>query len=163
MFRRWLGIFSSPKACIYNVCVKIKREVPFSRFFSFKNKQKFRLSKKFHFLCLLPIFPATPSWALLQPNIHLLLTDLPKKPHPPAPFHEFIDTHPSTLICFTDRTGYAFFIGDHTFTYCRQNFLSVFTIGFQAIYYCLTNISADPKPQQRPCANQTYPYIVALF
>jgi len=75
-------LFHSMNTNVYHLLFRtnIKRptyyEVP--TYTSLSTSLQQALTKKFHFPCFPPIFPKIPSWALILPNINLLLTDLLK-------------------------------------------------------------------------------------
>jgi len=112
-------------------------------------------SKNIIFHCLTPFFPLSHHGPRASP-MSLKLCDLPKKsiiaficrPH----FLEIINDFPDTTLCFTtgskisNRIGFAYSIGDPTFSYHHRASASILSAELQTNFQCLEHILALPIP-----------------
>jgi len=112
--------------------------------------------QKYHPPLPYPIFPSLRLWTMPQPNVILKLCDLPKKSTIAFIYRshllEIVNASPDTTLCFTDgskignRIGFAYSIGNQTFSYRHRAFTSILSAKLHAIFQCLEHILAYPIP-----------------
>ena len=117
------------------------------------------LPRKIQFHCLPPIFPSCPPWAIPVPEINMNLLALPRKTTNATiyrtHFLEILNSFPKAVPCFTDgskfkkRVGFAYSIGDETFSLRHRNCASILTTELQDIFQCLETILSLPLSHSR--------------